>query len=84
MKNINLFVPKFRKQEIFKHMEECLDKGWTGLGFKTVELEEEWKKYTGFEVYKKISILTFKYKPCIRLFQYIFLNLLTGLSPRGG
>jgi hypothetical protein len=49
MRNINLFVPKFRKDEIFKHMGECLDKGWTGLGFKTVEIEEEWKKYTGFE-----------------------------------
>ena len=47
MKNINLFVPKFRKEEIFSHMEECLDKGWTGLGFKTIEIENEWKKYTG-------------------------------------
>jgi dTDP-4-amino-4,6-dideoxygalactose transaminase len=30
-------------------MKECLDKGWTGLGFKTVEVEETWKKHTGFE-----------------------------------
>lgn len=28
-------------------MKECLDIGWTGLGFKTVEFEEAWKKYTG-------------------------------------
>lgn len=47
MKNINLFVPKFRKGEIFDEMGSCLDKGWTGLGFKTQELEEQWKKYTG-------------------------------------
>lgn len=47
MKNINLFVPKFRNDEIFEHIKECLDKGWTGLGFKTIELEEAWKKYTG-------------------------------------
>lgn len=47
MKNIQLFVPKFRKEEIFEHMEECLDKGWTGLGFKTVSFEDEWKNYTG-------------------------------------
>lgn len=46
MRNINLFVPKFRKEEIFSHMGECLDKGWTGLGFKTLEIESEWKKYT--------------------------------------
>lgn len=48
MKNIQLFIPKFRKEEIFEHMSECLDKGWTGLGFKTMEIENEWKKYTNF------------------------------------
>lgn len=47
MKNIQLFVPKFRKNEILEHISICLDKGWTGLGFKTIEIEEEWKKYTG-------------------------------------
>lgn len=47
MKNIQLFVPKFRKQEILDGISECLDKGWTGLGYKTVEIENEWKKYTG-------------------------------------
>lgn len=46
MKRINVFVPKFRKKEILKGIEECLDKGWTGMGFKTVEIEEQWKKYT--------------------------------------
>ena len=45
MKNINLFVPHFRKEEITKHINECLDKGWTGLGYKTLEIENEWKKY---------------------------------------
>lgn len=47
MKNIQLFVPKFRKSEIFDLFTECLDRGWTGLGFKTVEFEEAWKEYTG-------------------------------------
>lgn len=46
MKNIQLFVPKFRKDEIQEHISVCLDKGWTGLGFKTVEIEEKWKEYT--------------------------------------
>ena len=46
MKDINLFVPKFRKEEIIEQISECLDKGWTGIGFKTVEIEEAWKKYT--------------------------------------
>lgn len=42
-----LFVPKFRVDECLEHVRECLEKGWTGMGFKTVEIEEEWKKYTG-------------------------------------
>ena len=44
---IQLFKPKFRNEEIIKHINECLNKGWTGLGYKTVEIENEWKKYTG-------------------------------------
>ena len=49
MKNIQLFKPKFRNKEITELMNECFDKGWTGLGFKTQELEESWKKYTGLK-----------------------------------
>jgi len=49
MKAIQVLQPKFRKQEILSQIEECLDKGWTGLGYKTVELEEEWKRYTYFD-----------------------------------
>jgi dTDP-4-amino-4,6-dideoxygalactose transaminase len=41
-----LFVPKFRVDECLEHIKECLEKGWTGMGFKTVEIEKEWKKYT--------------------------------------
>lgn len=46
MKNINLFVPYFRNEEITSQINECLDKGWTGLGFKTNEMETLWKEYT--------------------------------------
>jgi dTDP-4-amino-4,6-dideoxygalactose transaminase len=46
MKNINLFVPTFRKDEILEHISECLDKGWTGLGYKTNEIENAWKEYS--------------------------------------
>lgn len=48
-KSIQLFVPTFRTEECLEQIRECLDKGWTGLGFKTVQFEEEWKKYTGLE-----------------------------------
>lgn len=44
---IQLFVPKFRVDECLEGIRECLEKGWTGLGFKTVEMEEAWNAYTG-------------------------------------
>jgi dTDP-4-amino-4,6-dideoxygalactose transaminase len=47
MKNIQLFVPKFRNEEILKEITECLNLGWTGLGYKTLEMENKWKEYTG-------------------------------------
>ncbi len=44
---INVFVPTFRIDEILQEIRICLEKGWTGLGFKTVEFENKWKEYTG-------------------------------------
>ena len=46
---IQVFKPKYRTEEVLKEIEECLEIGWTGLGFKTEKLEEAWKKYTDFE-----------------------------------
>lgn len=43
---INVLKPKFRTEEIIEQMRICLDKGWTGLGFKTIEFEDGWKDYT--------------------------------------
>lgn len=42
-----LFIPNFRVDECLAEIRECLEKGWTGLGFKTVAMEEAWKQYTG-------------------------------------
>ena len=47
MNPIQLFVPSFRTEECLAEIRECLDKGWTGLGFKTVEIEDAWRDYTG-------------------------------------
>ena len=44
---IQLFVPTFRIEECLAEIRECLEKGWTGLGFKTVEFEKAWCDYTG-------------------------------------
>lgn len=44
---IQVLKPKFDVEECLKHIRECLEKGWTGMGFKTVEFENMWKEYTG-------------------------------------
>jgi dTDP-4-amino-4,6-dideoxygalactose transaminase len=45
--SIQVLKPKFEIDECLEAVRECLEKGWTGMGFKTVQFEEEWKKYTG-------------------------------------
>lgn len=44
---IQVLKPKFHVEECLEQVRECLEKGWTGMGFKTVEFEEAWKEYTG-------------------------------------
>lgn len=44
---IQVLKPKFHVEECLAEIRECLEKGWTGMGFKTVEFEEAWKKHTG-------------------------------------
>ena len=46
MEPIHLFVPKYRVDEALQEIRECLEKGWTGLGFKTLEFEQAWRAYT--------------------------------------
>jgi dTDP-4-amino-4,6-dideoxygalactose transaminase len=47
MEPIQLFVPTFRIEEVLAEVRECLEKGWTGLGYKTVEIEDRWRAHTG-------------------------------------
>ena len=47
--SIQVLKPKFHVEECLEQVRECLEKGWTGLGFKTVEFEEKWKEYTGHQ-----------------------------------
>lgn len=49
MSKIQVFTPKFRVEETLDEIRECLEIGWTGAGFKTVEIEDKWKAYTGHE-----------------------------------
>lgn len=48
-KTIQVLKPKFRVDEILSEMKECLEMGWTGIGFKTEKIEEAWKEYSGFQ-----------------------------------
>lgn len=47
MATIQVLKPKFHIEECLEQVRECLEMGWTGSGFKTVELENKWKEYTG-------------------------------------
>lgn len=47
MKNISLFCATYHVEECLEEIKECLECGWTGMGFKTVAFEEKWKEYTG-------------------------------------
>ena len=49
MEVIQLFKPKFRTKQIVKEIEECCEKGWTGLGYKTEKFETAFKDYTLFD-----------------------------------
>jgi dTDP-4-amino-4,6-dideoxygalactose transaminase len=44
---IQLFVPTFDIDACLAEIRECLERGWTGLGFKTVAFEKAWSDYTG-------------------------------------
>ena len=47
-KNIQVLKPLFRTREVLEEIEDCLEKGWTGIGYKTEEFEEKWKVFTNF------------------------------------
>jgi dTDP-4-amino-4,6-dideoxygalactose transaminase len=44
---LHLFLPTFRVEECLAEIRECLEKGWTGLGYKTLAFEAAWKAYSG-------------------------------------
>ena len=47
MSTIQVLKPKFHIDECLEQIRQCLEKGWTGSGFKTAEMETAWKTYTG-------------------------------------
>lgn len=47
MKPVSLFTPTFRIDETLAEIRECLERGWTGVGFKTIQFENAWREYSG-------------------------------------
>jgi len=45
--SIQLFTPTYRVDECLKEIKNCLEIGWTGIGYKTDEFEKAWIEYTG-------------------------------------
>ncbi len=46
-RQIQLFKPVYSTDEILGEIRQCLDRGWTGQGYKTLELEKRFKEYIG-------------------------------------
>lgn len=44
---IQVLKPKFHVDECLDAIKDCLENGWTGMGYKTVEFEHAWINYTG-------------------------------------
>lgn len=44
---IQVLKPLYRTDEVLEEIRKCLDIGWTGMGFRTDEIEEKWRDYTG-------------------------------------
>lgn len=45
--SIQVLKPRFHVEECLDSIRECLEIGWTGMGFKTVQFEKAWVEYTG-------------------------------------
>ena len=43
---INVFRPSFDVESCLSEIRECLEIGWTGLGYKTEQFENAWRDYT--------------------------------------
>lgn len=45
--SIQLFTPHFEIEECLAEIRVCLEKGWTGIGFKTNEFEKQFSDFIG-------------------------------------
>ncbi len=71
-KNIQVLRPYFRVDETLEEIRECLERGWTGIGFKTEQFENAWKMYSGFEYAHFLNSATAGLHLAIKLFKEEF------------
>lgn len=70
--SIQLFAPPYRVEECLSEIRECLEKGWTGLGYKTVVFEEAWKAYTKLKNAHFIASATAGLHLAINMFKSVY------------
>lgn len=66
---IQLFKASFHVDECLEEIKECLEKGWTGLGFKTVEFENKWCDYTGHKYSHFLNSATVGLHLAVKIFK---------------
>ena len=71
-KVIQVLKPYFRVDEVMTEIRECLEKGWTGMGFKTDLFEKKWKEYSGFANAHFLNSATSGLHLCINIFKEKF------------
>ena len=71
-KPLQVLQPKYRVDECLAAIKECLDVGWTGLGFKTTQFEEAWKQYTSLPHAHFLSSATAGLHLAIRILKDIY------------
>ena len=63
--SLQVLQPKYRTQETLDAIKECLDKKWTGMGYKTVEFEEQCMSIQKSRIrvpnYQKVSVFARSY-----------------------
>ena len=69
-KTIQVFKPFFRTDEVLDSIRDCLEKGWTGIGYKTEEFEAKWKEYSGLKNCHFLNSATSGLHLAVRIFKY--------------
>jgi len=66
---IQVLKPRYEVEECLAEIRECLEIGWTGLGFKTTTFENDWKEYSGMEHAHFLNSATAGLHLAVRIFK---------------